>query len=189
MKDKLKQHIQSSISISINDLELALSFFQPLTLKKNNFFLQVGKKCNSVAFINSGILRIFYPNDLGEDVTCHFAQNGEWVTSLSVFGTHQPSKENIQAITDCEILIIQSDDLERMHREIPVMQEFSRKVIEAISVMMERRVAFFQNYTAEDRYKSILQNHPSLLQNVPLQYLASYLGVTPQHLSRLRKMK
>lgn len=189
MKDKIGQQIQSSISISINDLDSALTFFIPTSLKKNDYFLQIGKKCNSVAFINTGILRIYYPNDLGEEVTCHFAQEGEWVTSLSVFGTHQPSKENIQCLTDCELLVIQVDDLDRMHKELPIMQEFSRKVIEAINVMMEKRVAFFQNYSAEHRYQYILKNHPQLLQTVPLQYLASYIGVTPQHLSRLRKMK
>lgn len=189
MKDKLKQQIQSNISISINDLELALTFFKPFSLKKRDLFLQVGKRCNSIAFINSGMLRIFYPNDFGEEITCHFAQDGDWVTSLSVFGSNRPSAENIQALTDCDLLVIYVDDFEQMHKELPIMQEFSRKVIEAINLMMEKRVAFFQNYTAENRYQYILKNHPQLLQTVPLQYLASYIGVTPQHLSRLRKMK
>lgn len=189
VKDRLKHTILSSIKLSKEQMVTVLSFFQPLTLKKNESFIEVGKKCNSVAFISSGILRIFYPNDLGEYTTCHFAQEGEWATSLSVFGTNLPSKENIQALTDCKLLIIEAQDLEKMHHQVPAMQAFSRKVIEGINTMMEKRIAFFQNYAAEERYQYMLKNHPALLLQVPMRYLASYIGVTPQHLSRLRKMK
>jgi len=187
MPQLLRQTIINSISLPADDLEFMVSLFKPLTLKKEEYFLQVGNRCNQVAFIKSGMLRIFYPNDKGEETTCYFSLPSEFVTSFSSFITQNSSTENIQAILPAELFVISKQDLEMLYHKIPATQEFGRKAAENLAINMEKRISLFLNNSAEERYQFLLKNNPVLIQTVPLQYLASYLGVTPQHLSRLRK--
>ncbi|MBK8405164.1 MAG: Crp/Fnr family transcriptional regulator [Bacteroidia bacterium] len=189
MKSSLKQIIQNTISISTPELDFMLSLFKPLNLKKDDYFLEFGKRCHQVAFVKSGMLRIYYPNDKGEETTCYFSLPYEFVTSFSSFSTGNASIENIQAVLPTELFVIEKNDLEMLYSKIPITQEFGRKSAENVTMLMERRIALFLNNSAEERYKFILKHHPILLQTVPLQYLASYLGISPQHLSRLRKKK
>lgn len=187
MPQLLKQTIQSAISLSTDDMEFMVSLFKPLTLKKEEYFLAVGKKCNHVAFIQSGMLRVFYPTDKGEETTCYFALPGEFITSFASFNSQIPSTENIEAIMPTELLVISKPDLEMLYRTLPATQEFGRKAAENLTIIMEKRIALFLNNSAHERYQYLLDNNPVLIQTVPLQYLASYLGISPQHLSRLRK--
>lgn len=189
MKSSLKHIIQSTIAISLDELGFMLTLFKPLDLKKDDYFLELGKRCHQVAFIKSGMLRIYYPNDKGEETTCYFSLPNEFVTSFSSFSTGNASAENIQAIMPTELLVIEKSDLEMLYAKIPVTQEFGRKSAENVTMLMEKRIALFLNNSAEERYEYMLKHQPILLQTVPLQYLASYLGITPQHLSRLRKKK
>ncbi len=189
MKSSLQRIIQNTISISNSELEFMLSLFKPITLQKDDFFLHIGKVCHQVAFVKSGMLRIYYPNDKGEETTCYFSLPNEFVTSFSSFSTGKRSVENIQAIMPTELFIIEKSDLELLYSKIPIAQEFGRKSAENVTMLMEKRLALFQNNSAEQRYDFLLKNQPILLQTVPLQYMASYLGISPQHLSRLRKKK
>jgi CRP/FNR family transcriptional regulator, anaerobic regulatory protein len=187
MKSALAKAIKQTIHISDEETDYALSFFHPHNLKKEGYFLEMGKRCNQVAFVQSGLLRIFYPNDKGEETTCYFIQPNELVTSLSSFTTGNPSTENIQALLSSDLLVIGKQDLENLFNTIPAMQEFGRKAVENIAIIMEKRMALFLNHDAEHRYQYLLTEQPLLVQKVPLQYLASYLGISAQHLSRLRK--
>lgn len=187
MKSSLEKTIKSILSISESDLEYMLSLFKPLALKKEEYFLEVGKRCNQVAFIKAGMLRIFYPNDKGVDTTCYFSLPNEFVTSFSSFTTQTPSTENIQALLPTELLVISKEDLEKLYSKIPATQEFGRKAAENLAIILEKRISLFLNNTADERYQYLLRDKPVLIQTVPLQYLASYLGISAQHLSRLRK--
>ena len=183
----LQQIIKNTISISDDDLDFMLSLFVPLALKKDGYFLEIGKSCDQVAFIRTGMLRIFYPNDKGEDTTCYFSLPNEFVTSFSSFTTQKPSTENIQAILPTELFVISKKNLDTLYQKIPSTQEFGRKAAENLAMIMEKRISLFLNKSADERYQYLLKNNPVLIQTVPLQYLASYLGISPQHLSRLRK--
>ncbi|MFC0183117.1 cAMP-binding domain of CRP or a regulatory subunit of cAMP-dependent protein kinases [Pseudarcicella hirudinis] len=187
MKQSLKQIIKTTISIPEEDIDFMLALFKPLSLGKEGYFLKVGNRCNQVAFINSGILRNYYPNEKGEETTCHFALPNDFITSFPSLTTNNPSTENIQALSPAELLVIDKQDLEMLYEKIPATQEFGRKAAENLTITMEKRIALFLNNTAEERYHFLMKYNPILIQTVPLQYLATYLGITPQHLSRLRK--
>ncbi|MNK01812.1 Cyclic nucleotide-binding domain protein [compost metagenome] len=187
MKEELRQTIKQAISIADKDLELMLSLFKPLDLEKEAYLLRIGKVCKQVAFVKSGIVRFYYPTEKGEDTTCYFALPNEFITSFSSLTTGDPSIENIQAITPAELLVIEKEDLEMLYRQIPAVQEFGRKAAENLAINMEKRISLFLNNSAEERYRFLLKNNPLLVQSVPLQYLAAYIGITPQHMSRLRK--
>lgn len=187
MNESLRQIIKNTIFLSENDMECALSFFKPMTLKTDDYFLKVGQRCNQVAFVKSGMLRMFYPNDKGEETTCCFSFPNEFVTLFSAFTTQSPSTKNIQAILPTECFVISKHDLENLYIQIPSTQELGRKAAENVAMLLGDRMTLFLNSSADERYRDLLKNNPILLQTVPLQYLASYLGITPQHLSRLRK--
>jgi CRP-like cAMP-binding protein len=187
MNASLRTTIQASISISDDDLDYMLTFFKPMILKKNNFFLKSGNYCSHVVYLKSGLLRIYYTNENGEEITCYFSLETEFVTSLASFSKEIRSIENIQAIVTTELLVISKIDLEKLYQELPNTQELGRKAIEKIALNMEKRIFLFLNKNAEERYQDMLKNSPILIKKVPLKYLASYLGITPQHLSRLRK--
>lgn len=187
MDASLRQVIKDAISLAESDLEFMLSLFEPLTLKKGDYFLEVGQRCNLVAFIRTGMLRIHYPNTKGEETTCYFSLPNEFITSFPSFTTQNPSTENIQAILPTELFVISKQNLEQLYQKIPSTQEFGRKAAENLTMIMEKRISLFLNNSAEERYEFLLKDNPILIQTVPLQYLASYLGISPQHLSRLRK--
>jgi CRP/FNR family transcriptional regulator, anaerobic regulatory protein len=98
-----------------------------------------------------------------------------------------PTTEGIQALTAAELLVISKKDLEMLYQKVPAMQEVGRKATENVVAAMSNRISILINQSAEKRYDTIMERHPILIQTVPLQYLASYLGITPQHLSRIRK--
>lgn len=187
MFSSLRHTIKNTIAISEHDLEFMLSLFKQVSLKKDEYFLEIGTRCRQVAYIQSGVLRIYYPNDKGEETTCYFSLPNEFVTSFSSLTTQKPSSENIQAIVPTEIFVIDYHDLEMLYKKIPVTQEFGRKAAENLAIIMEKRISLFLNHSADERYQYLLSNNPILIKTVPLQYLASYLGISPQHLSRLRK--
>lgn len=183
----LRKVITNTISISVQELEYMLSLFKHKTLKKEDYLLKIGKPCSQVFFVNEGVLRIYYPNDKGEDTTCYFALPNEFVTSFSSFSTGKLSVENIQAIIPTTVLYIEKNELELLYQKIPVTQEFGRKAAENLAIILEKRISLFLNNTADERYQFLIKHNPILIQTIPLQYLASYLGISPQHLSRLRK--
>ncbi|SIT25948.1 cAMP-binding domain of CRP or a regulatory subunit of cAMP-dependent protein kinases [Chryseobacterium gambrini] len=187
MDTSLRQIIKKTISISDSDLDFMVSLFNPLSLKKGDYFLEIGKRCDQVAFIKTGMLRIFYPNAKGEETTCYFSLPDEFVTSFSSFTTQNLSTENIQAILPTELFTIRKQDLETLYQKIPAAQEFGRLAAENLAIIMEKRISLFLNNSADERYQFLLKNNSILIQTVPLQYLASYLGMSPQHLSRLRR--
>lgn len=187
MNSSLRATINSTISISDTDLDFTLSLFKLISLNKDDHFIEIGRRCDHIAFIKSGILRIYYPNEKGEETTCYFSLPNEFVTSFSSFTTDTLSSENIQAILPSELFIISKQDLTALYQKIPASQELGRKATENLAVSMEKRISLFLNNSAEERYKSLLKNNPFLIQTVPLQYLASFIGISPQHLSRLRK--
>lgn len=187
MEQTLKLVIRNSISTSENELDFILSLFKPLTLKKGDYFLKAGQRCNKVAFVESGMLRICYPNEKGEETTCYFSLPGDFITSFASFTNNTPSTENIEAIMATECLVIIKQDLENLYRKVPASQELGRKAAENVAIFMEKRLGLFLNNSADERYQYLLTHNPLFIQTIPLQYLASFLGITPQHLSRLRK--
>lgn len=185
--DSLRNLINNTISITTVEIDFVLSFFKYISLAKEEYFLGIGKQCNEIAFIQSGVLRMFHFDDDGEEVTHYFPLQNTFVTSHTSLNTQIPSTEGIQAITAAELLVITKEDLEMIYKKVPVMQEFGRKSTENIVAEMNKRISILINNSADKRYKFILGNNPILVQTVPLNYLASYLGITPQHLSRIRK--
>lgn len=169
------------------DLDELDQVMKTIQLEKQDYFIREGNVCRQLAFLSKGILRSFYVKDNGEEITDCIMFEGQLVTAYSSLITGQPAFENIQAITDCELQMVDRDDLYRLYEHNIRWANTGRTFGEQEFVMMEQRIRSFQQYTAKERYEEMVRRHPRMIQQVPLQYLASYLGITPQHLSRLRK--
>lgn len=155
-------------------------------VKAGEYFLMHGKTCRHVAFIESGLLRLFYLND-GKEVTTCFCREDTLATIYSSLITQQESDMAIQAIEDSRLLILSADSLKELYEKDLFWQQVGRIAAESEFVTTECHNRFLRDLSAMDRYKHILENDSALLQRVPLSYLATYLQVTPETLSRIRK--
>lgn len=171
---------------SETDIESAFSYIEIRHLTKNEILINEGDVANIIAFTNKGYLRVFYNHD-GEEITRDITPLNTFATALPSFITRTPSYEIISAITDCELLIIKKDDLEYLYDNFPKWERLGRRIIEDMFVEAQFRLYQFITQTAEVRYKQLMKRHPEMMRDVPLKYIADFLGIKIQSLSRLRK--
>ncbi len=160
---------------------------KPITLRKNDYLVKTGQVCNHVAFLTKGMLRSFYHSSEEEEITYCFTLAGELINAYSSFITQEKTKESIQALTESELLIISREEITRLERSSYNWLSFSKLMAEQQYLRLEKRVFMLQKEKAEKRYESLMKNNPEYLQYIPLNYLASYLGITQRHLSRIRR--
>ena len=188
MKDDSIRHFLKSFNI-LRDSEID-SFIRLLSnkiLKKHEYFIQEGQTCNQVAFVLSGSLRSYYTSDKGEEITYCITFPNSLMTAYSSFLTAHPTQENIQAITTTELLIIQKSKFETLSHQNSNWTYFLKTIAEQQYIELEKRIFQLQKSDAKKRYAELVKNQPEFIQKIPLQYLASYLGITQRHLSRIRK--
>lgn len=183
----MKSVFKSVQNFSDRELNLLDDLVQFRTLKKGELLLTENEVCNEVVFIKKGILRSFFVNHKGDEITNCFAFENEFMASFASFITEKKAEENIQALADTELEILNRKDLEKLYQSGFNWQETGRKLTELEFVNLHKRMVSFQKFSAAQRYEELYKNHQRYVQLIPLQYLASYLGVTPRHLSRIRK--
>ncbi|MEM6379022.1 MAG: Crp/Fnr family transcriptional regulator, partial [Bacteroidota bacterium] len=145
------------------------------------------KVCDWMAFVNTGVIMNYYFSSKAEEVTYCLTFPNKFVSAFSSFITQQATFENIHAVTDAELLLIKQKQYYELMDSSENWLKFSRFVAEQSYIQMENRLLAVQMESARKRYEDLLNYHPEYLQTVPLKYLASYLGITQRHLSRLRK--
>ncbi|UNZ00336.1 Crp/Fnr family transcriptional regulator [Zhouia spongiae] len=158
------------------------------TLKKGDFFIKKGQICKEVGFVTSGLFRSFYHSSSEEEVTYCFTFSNSFVSAYSSFLSQNETVENIQALTDIEILIISRNEILELEQSSTNWLRFFKHIAEQEYIKMEKRIFLLQKETAEKRYRDLLTNHPEFLQLIPLNFLSSYLGITQRHLSRIRRL-
>lgn len=163
--------------------------FSSVAIAKGSLWIKQGRVCDQVGYVVSGKLRNYRIDEEGNEITCFFVMPDTFVSAFTSFLTNTPTNENISALEDTELRVISKSKLEELSDLIPRMHIFRRVVAENLFITMERRIAMLQSQSAQERYEKMLKENPEIILNVPLQYTASFLGVTPQHLSRLRKEK
>jgi len=183
----LTESINQIVSLSEDDIIAIEKAYTTVKISKGELFIKQGKVCDQVAFVVSGKLRNFYIDDAGNEVTCFFVTADSFVSAFTSFLTNTPTHENITALEDTVLRVISKKDIEELSVLIPKMQIFRRIIAENLFIIMEKRIMMLQSQSAHERYEKMLKENPEILLSVPLQYTASFLGITPQHLSRLRK--
>jgi CRP-like cAMP-binding protein len=186
MIKSLLDSIERIIALSTTEKDIITSLFKEKIYNKGDYFLTDGQVCKQVGFVTKGLLR-YYINHDGEDKTYDFAQENGFVCNYESFIPRTPSTKNIQALEDCEILQISYNDLQLFYKSISQAERFGRIVIEQVFIQTLQDLSSFYTDTPELRYEKILTKHPDLLQRMSQYHIASYVGVKPQSLSRIRK--
>ncbi len=183
---ELEKYIQTYFGVSIDDLSKISSFFKPKTLKKGDYFLKSGRYCDKLGFVQSGIIREYvFMQD--KEITKWISTKGYFVVDLSSFVFQQTARWNIQALTDCELYVIDSEDYQKIGQVISSWTSLEKLFIAKCFTVLEDRILQHLSMSAEERYNQLFIFNKELFNQVPLQYLASMLGMTPETLSRLRK--
>ena len=167
------------------EAETISSLFKKKVILKNDFFIEEGMVSKYLAFITKGLFQYFY-NKEGKEITTYISGENTFLASLGSFINQQPGKECVRAIADSEVWIIHYNDLQQLKKDSEPFKTFYIEVLEHLIVCMDDSKNKLITHTAEERYASLLKDEPGLLQQIPLQYLATILGVTPRHLSRIR---
>jgi CRP-like cAMP-binding protein len=161
--------------------------FKPGKIARNGYLLKEGAVCNQSHFVEEGILRSYLYDLEGNEITTEFYSKRMFASDYLSFFKRTPSKEYIQALTDCETWYITYEDMQSNFHNIPEFREYGRQnIINNYSSLKQRMVSMLQE-TAEQRYAGLINSNPEILQNAPLKYVASYLGITDTSLSRIRK--
>jgi len=187
MHGQLLQLISQKITLSDNDRELCLQYFEPVLFPKNQIIEKEGSIPKYLYFVISGFVRLFHYNDNGDEVTTHINCPPAFITSDSDFINQIKSNENVECITGCELLRITKADVVLLTQQSAAFRDFSISVFQQSLAYNETRSKELATLTAEQRYQKLLENYPDILHNVPLQYIASFLGMNPKSLSRIRK--
>ncbi|AZA99505.1 Crp/Fnr family transcriptional regulator [Chryseobacterium joostei] len=172
---------------SESEIEGFLQLFELRKVNKNDYFIHEGERCREVAFIKSGIFRSFYLSDDGKDMTYCFRFPNTLMAAYSSFISGSLSKENMQAINDAELLVLKKESMDAIIQDNLNWTKFLKIIAEQEYLELENRFFQLQRDSASQRYAALLENYPDYIQKIPLQYLASYLGITQRHLSRIRK--
>ncbi len=168
-----------------DQLDAVAARFKKRNVKKNTFLLQPGEVCKDLIFVSKGCLRLFYITDAIE-VSVWFAFNESSAIDVSSFISGKSSDYYIQAIEDSEIFVLPKSELQKLYKVYPEMQELIRRFWEDVIIHLIDRFTALQKDSADKRYKDLLAK-PEYMQRIPQKYLASFIGVTPTSLSRIRR--
>ena len=182
----LVQTIKSYIPFSPADEAVTHKLFHRKEYKKGAHLLTAGEICRHLIFIESGLVR-YYINKGDQEQTNYFNKEGDFVCNYMSFLPQKPSMVSIQALEDCVAWLISFDGLQQFYKEVEYGERFGRLGLEAVYVNVIAQIASIYTDTPEIRYKNFLRNYPAIVQRVPQYYIASYVGVKPQSLSRIRK--
>lgn len=161
--------------------------FKPLLLKKNDFFVKEGEHAKHLGFLKKGIVRAFFLNDEGKEYTKQFFVDSSIIGAYTSLLTKQPNKIAQQALTDCEILIAKFTDIERLYDKFHSFERLGRKIAEFYFLEKEQKEIEMALLDADKRYLIMREKFPAIEASVPQYHIASYLGITPTQLSRIRK--
>lgn len=179
--------VQEKIALSAVEIDFLTKSFVKVKKRKNDFVLKYGQKTEYLYFLSRGYMRLFHEDEYGQETTSHILASNDFVTSFESFISQTFAKENIQCVTDCELLCISKQNYDLLYTQISRWQVFCQSVYEGYIIKAQQRVDILQNLSASDRYAKLLHTHPDIVLNTPVKHLATYLGIKPQSLSRIRK--
>jgi len=185
---QIKAYLDQITTISPLDWDFFTSKLQRRVIPKKSVFLKVNDIENHISFIESGVVRLYIPKENPEkEITFGFSFKDQFISAYDSFLTQTPSAYQLQALTETTILSITYDDLQSVYKTTQIGNFIGRLTAERLFLIKSKREQNLLNLTAEERYKKLFKERPELLKVIPLKYISSYIGVTAQALSRIRK--
>lgn len=181
----LLENLNLIYPISTSLHEHLLNRLKLVILPKKTFLLKEGRICKNIWFINKGLARCFYVKE-EKEVSSWFMKEGDVIISVESFFKQQPSYENIQALEDCELFSISYEELHAIYHEFPEFNFIGRVLTEKYYTLSEQRLFSLRMQRASERYAYLMTHYPEIIQRVPSTFIASYLGITLETLSRIK---
>jgi CRP-like cAMP-binding protein len=185
---ELLLHLNSIHPLTNELQEHLIKILSPKKLSKKDYLLKAGHVCQSICFIQKGLLKCFYHKDQHE-VCSWFMKEGDVIVSVESFFNQSPSYESIQAIEDTEVYCISHQQLEFIYKKFPEFNFVARVLLQKYYTLSEQRLFSLRMQKSQERYDYLLEHHPELVLRVPAKYLGSYLGITEWHFSHIRGKK
>ena len=187
MSDHFLNLFDSYVKLTDKDIELCKQHFEFKSLPKNTIVEEENKVPKNLYFIINGFMRLFYYDDNRDEITTHIESHNRFITSFTNFIREVKSNENLACITNCEFYKIERSKLIELIDKNENFKNLSLVIFEQAAARTQIRANDLATLTADLRYKKLVEQQPEIIQNVPIQYIASYLGIKPQSLSRIRK--
>jgi CRP-like cAMP-binding protein len=185
---QIKAYLDQIATISQSDWDFFTSKLQRRVIPKKTVFLKLNDTENHISFIESGVVRLFIPKENPEkEITFGFSFKDQFISAYDSFLTQTPSAYELQALTDTNLLSITYNDLQAVYNTTQIGNLIGRLTAERLFLLKSKREQNLLNLTAEQRYMKLFKERPELLKVIPLKYISSYIGVTAQALSRIRK--
>jgi CRP-like cAMP-binding protein len=184
---RLREHIAKRINLTDDELKICTRFFVPKKLRKKQFLLNEGQVCKHISYVNSGCLRQYTIDNKSIEHIIQFAIEDWWISDLNSFLSGNPATDNIDALEDSEVLLLEKSARDELLDACPKMERFFLLLLEANHVANHRSVTAALSASAEARYLNFIETYPKIFEQIPQSQIASYLGITPQSLSRIRK--
>jgi len=179
--------LTAKINLSEEEKDVFKGYLAPKKLRKRQYLLQEGDVCKHAAFVEKGALRAFTIDDKGAEHIVQFAVEGWTIADLYSFITGEPATYNIEALEDAELLLISNTAQEELIKQIPQYEHYLRLQMQGAYIALQRRITAMITMTTEERYTALIKTYPNIVQRVPQHMIASYLGLTPETLSRTRR--
>ena len=186
MFDTFRKYLDDKITLTDQDYELIESVSLFKKLRKRQYLLQAGDVWRFNAFVSKGFLRNYYVDDYGQDHIMQFAPENHWTGDRESMDSGLPSKYNVDALEDAEILLLSKEDFEMIRKTIPAFNDFVNESLKKNAVVLQERIHVNISLSAEEKYSDFISKYPSISNRVPLHMIASYLGVSAETISRVR---
>lgn len=187
MFEVLFAHVLEKVSLTEEEKDIIKTFFISKKLRKRQYLLQEGDVCKYLTFVGKGLLRSYNVDEKGDEHINLFALEGWWISDMYSFFSGENALFNIDAIEDAELLMITAIDFEEMTLKVPKMDRYFRLLFQNSLVTKERRLMSSITHTAEEKYIQLAEFSPEIVQRIPQNLIASYLGLAPETLSRIKK--
>lgn len=187
MHEELIKSIRSRIKLSDEDIDVLKAKLIPKKARKRQFLLSAGDKCEYMMFVERGLLRSFSDARNGGEHTMQFAPEGWWISDMASFFGKDNSKYNIEALEESEVLLMSMQAMEELMDAVPKIQRYFLHLMENHIIALQRRINVVQSMSAEETYLKLMEVNPDLINRASQQHIASYLGITPETLSRVRR--
>lgn len=187
MHSLLLKNIARFITLTEEETREMISLFEVKELKKKEFLLKEGQVCHHTYFINKGMVRTFYTDHSGIEHNVQFAIEDWWTGDMHSFLTEKPARYNVVAMEDTQLLAIEKKSQEALYIKIPKFEKFFRHLLQNAFVALQERILSSMSETAEERYLNFRKKYPAMDARIPQNQIASFLGITPESLSRVRR--
>lgn len=189
MHDLILANIAKHISLDKDEADCFLSLIKEKQVLRKELVLKEGQTCREINFVQSGTLRAFYVDKTGKESTVMFAVADWWITDMFCFVHERPAMVNIEAVEESVVLQLLKKDMDKLLATVPKFEKFFRILMQNAYIREQLRIIETLSLTAEERYNNFLAKYPQVAKQVTQKQIASYLGITPEFLSTIRKNK